>query len=761
MQPTNNGYDNRPARDVDLLGLAGAPHSSGHSNHGDNPSPVGLADVLAVARRWWWQSLLAGIVSGTAAAAVVLLLFKQVFEASAWLEVKDQRPHVVFESHNDSKAFAETQLQTIKSPVVLMKVSSQAEIASLRERPAQTTLEWLEKGLKASFLGRSELCQISFRAHNADSAMKVANAIVDAYLSLHQDAYGQQVERIIELLVEERDRRKAEVEELRERVRVVNKKASGQDAATSSRRNELVVRENPVVGLEARRTEAEVERAVLEAKLQAYQEAADPSKVEVAGSEVDQAIAESIEVQSLRERLAVTRARLKAHDKASSRGEKDPLRKNYQQEINELESALADVSEQMRPRLLSDLRTAHAAEHSQMIVGLQAEIKKQSLLQDAWQKRLDEHRKKMQVAGDDTLELEFARQELARAEDVFDKIGDRLIVLKTEKRAPPQAMALQRAVKPELPIETRPYKKLGAAFLGGLFAPFALAFVWERSLKRISDSRQLVARGTPPVVGEITVLPTRWSMPGTGSDDRFLRDRITFEESIDSLSVALMLSADFREVQTLAVTSAVSREGKTSLASSLAMSLARRSRQPTLLVDADLRAPDLHDLFQVPLEPGLVDVLDDRFSVEESIVRDVARGIDLLPAGKLTKNAHAALRYEELQAFLAQARTSYRYIVLDAPPVLAASEALLIAASADGALVCAMRDVSRAAQFQLTCQKLGAAGARLLGTVMSGVPTRTWAQKYGGYGYGWNRYSQRSLRDGSEPAEGRQAHEDA
>jgi tyrosine-protein kinase Etk/Wzc len=181
------------------------------------------------------------------------------------------------------------------------------------------------------------------------------------------------------------------------------------------------------------------------------------------------------------------------------------------------------------------------------------------------------------------------------------------------------------------------------------------------------------------------------------------------------------------------------------------MSLARRNGQPTLLVDADLRVPDLHDLFDVALQPGLVDILDEGLAAEHAIVRDVTPGIDLLPAGMLKKSSHATLRLEELQAFLARVRTKYRYIVVDAPPVLAASEALVIAASADGTLVCAMRDVSRVSQLQLTCQKLAGAGARLLGTVMSGVPTRIWAQKYGGYGYGGNRYvSRRSLGHDSD-----------
>lgn len=736
----NHGNADR-ARDVwGEATLVREPQAHSQRTNAGATSALGLADLIAVARRRWWQCTVGGFLLGAVAAGSVWLLFKPVYEASAWLEVKDRRPHVVFEDTSNSARFSETQLQTIKSPVVLMKVSSQPEIAALRENDAKTTLEWLGKGLKASFLGRSELCQVSFRSYGAESSMKVANAIVDAYLSLHEDAYGQQVERIIELLVDEQKRRRSEVEALRENVRVLNKKATGHDGAPSSRTNELVVRESPLVGFEARRTDAEVERAVLQAKLQAYREAADAANLTIATSEIDEALDATVEVQSLQERLAVTRARLKDYEKRSRRGDNDPDRRRYRQEIEQIEQSLVEIREQLRPRTISSLQTSHAARHSQKIVDLQAEIKKQELLEQTWQARIDDHRSKLQAVGDDTLELEFARQELARAEEVFDKIGDRLIVLKTEKRAPPQAMALQRATSPEMPLEAVPYKKLGAAFFGGFFLPFGLALVWERSVRRISDVRELIAKGAPPVVGEITTLPTRWVAWGKASDQRYFRDRITFEESIDSLGIALMLSSSFRDVQALTVTSAVSGEGKTSLASSLAISLARRSRKPTLLIDADLRAPDLHDVFGTRLKPGMVEVLDQGVDIGKAIVTAVAPGVDLLPAGRLVKSSHATLRFDEFQALLAQLRTKYGYIVVDAPPVLSASEALLIAAGADGALVCAMRDVSRASQFQFACHKLTAAGAKLVGTVMSGVPMRSWAQKYGGYGYGWNRY---------------------
>jgi Mrp family chromosome partitioning ATPase len=82
-----------------------------------------------------------------------------------------------------------------------------------------------------------------------------------------------------------------------------------------------------------------------------------------------------------------------------------------------------------------------------------------------------------------------------------------------------------------------------------------------------------------------------------------------------------------------------------------------------------------------------------------------------------------------------QLRAEYGYIVIDTPPVLSASESLTLARAADGVLICTLREASRAAQVRLTHERLAAAGCRVMGVVLSGVPTRSYAYKYGSYGY--------------------------
>ena len=110
-----------------------------------------------------------------------------------------------------------------------------------------------------------------------------------------------------------------------------------------------------------------------------------------------------------------------------------------------------------------------------------------------------------------------------------------------------------------------------------------------------------------------------------------------FEESIDSLRTSLLLANEEHDMQVISICSAVSGEGKTSVSSQLAVSIARATGQPVLLIDADMRAPDIHQIFEVPLSPGLADVLDQRDSLEKSINRSWSDHVHLLPAGVLDK----------------------------------------------------------------------------------------------------------------------------
>ena len=666
---------------------------------------------------------------------MVWLSFTPIYEATAWMEIKEQPLYVAFEPRSNSNAslFFKTQLQTIHSPVVLARVAALPEIARVPEvRAEESILSWLERGLKASFRGESELCDISFRARRPEVAATVANAIMDAYLVLQRDHYGQQTERIVELLTEEKRRRADELEQLQERVRVLTKK-SGRGDATAIGQKEVVLVQNPIAALEARRTAVEVERIVVEAKLKAYHTEAT-AHVGVPADVLEQALETDPEVIELKNQLIQAKSRLRDR-KRVSKSENNMSMQKLATTVKSIEESLTKLRDELRPKVSERLMLSMNAQRAESIATLQDDVAHKQHLERAWQERIDAQRNSLGTSDEQSLELEFARGELQRSEEVFQRIADRIVALRTEMRAPLRTSVLKRAARPEKPLEAAPYKILAIAFLGPLAVPFGLAFLWERRLGRISIAQQISTAVNVPLLGEITALPRRTLTPKLDPSDRLARDRATFEESINALRVGLTQRTTWRDLRTVAVTSAVSREGKTSLSYSLALSLANSSDGAVLLIDSDMRAPDLHSICKVAQYPGLAEVLSGYCSLDDAITAHETERVHFLPAGRLEVNPHSLLKNDAFSSLLSHVRPRYQYIIIDAPPVLAASEALVIAASADGTLVCTMRDISRGHQLRMTCQKLTDAGAALLGVVFNGIPARTWVYKYGGYAY--------------------------
>jgi capsular exopolysaccharide synthesis family protein len=197
----------------------------------------------------------------------------------------------------------------------------------------------------------------------------------------------------------------------------------------------------------------------------------------------------------------------------------------------------------------------------------------------------------------------------------------------------------------------------------------------------------------------------------------------------------MLLSESTSTHRVFAVTSAVSGEGKTSHVSQMGISLARATGKRVLIVDADLRSPNLHEIFEAKFEPGLAGVLRGQCEIADAIVEEVAEGVHLLPAGRVTTNPHKYLGNGAIPKLVAKLREFYDYVVIDTPPILCASEALVVAKAADGTLLCALRDVSRSRQVRLASERLNMAGVNLMGAVLSGTSARRYASTYGNYAY--------------------------
>jgi capsular exopolysaccharide synthesis family protein len=729
--------------------MFGSHHTSHSGLHGTQPGldaptakpKFGPQVVWHAIRNWWLLATPPGLLLGALAVGAVWLIFEPVYRATAYLRISAKQ-YVAFPTQEELQRFVKSQVEFVRSPPVLNQVLSEPSIARLPEvSQEEDPLEFLRANIAVQSLGGSDLFEIRFDSPSPETSTRIVNAVLDSYLRTQRAENDDQAVRLISILEDELAARRGTLNQLKARVRDLAKNLGPQDALFQSNKRQQEVETAALTALgEIRRSlvTSEVSRGVLEVQLQlAKSRLEGKTEEEVPEYMVEEALTELPEVKSLEEAIAIKRINL--HEHSAAGGDEVATVRILQDQIDSFEKKLVDLKAASRERVAADMHARLRRLRQSEQFDLESQVNNALLLEAHLKKKLEEERNKLTEVGGESVDLEFAKEELDRAEEVHDKIATRIEELRTEMGAPERIKLLDKAALPKKPIEAVPYKNLLAAGLGGLLFPFFLALLWEMRIRRIADPEQISQETNLCVLGEITTLPMQPLGAPRGRGKRFELYRDTFEESIDYLRTSLLLSHSLDSAQVIAVASATSNEGKSSLASHLAVSLARASQEPVLLIDADMRAPDVHRMFGIAGEPGLAEVLDKRARWSEALVSETGGNLHFLPAGRLSKSPHVTLGEGRFASLLNELRPAYRHIVVDAPPVLPAGDALIIAQAADGTLICTMRDVSRGPQIKLACERLARAGARLLGAVLSGVPPQSYVYRYGSYRYSYPR----------------------
>ena len=255
----------------------------------------------------------------------------------------------------------------------------------------------------------------------------------------------------------------------------------------------------------------------------------------------------------------------------------------------------------------------------------------------------------------------------------------------------------ERAVPPGNPSSPRPLRNAVLAFFASIFLAVLLALGREQLRPRLNDPRELSQiLGVPVLAG----IPTVRSRLGR-------RDHVGLaveHEAYETLRATIQLGSEPGGGQVILVTSAVHGEGKTTVTARLGQALARAGMR-TLLVSADLRWPALHDAFDLPMEPGLSEILRlaERAGVSEHLLPATAHAVggrddepamlDVLTSGRKPSDPARLLSSPAASAFFEYVRTfEYDYILVDGPPMLGIADAQALAQNVDRLLLVSRLD---------------------------------------------------------------------
>ncbi|MCA2005556.1 MAG: polysaccharide biosynthesis tyrosine autokinase, partial [Ignavibacterium sp.] len=212
-------------------------------------------------------------------------------------------------------------------------------------------------------------------------------------------------------------------------------------------------------------------------------------------------------------------------------------------------------------------------------------------------------------------------------------------------------------------------------------------------------------------------------------------------ESFRALRTRVQFSRPDKEnLKTILITSPAPQEGKTTVALNLAGSFAQANKR-TLLIDADLRKPRLHHIFDKDKKPGLVDYLVGLVKLEEVIAKTGYNNLDLLTSGTVPPNPAEMLDSQQMENMLNELRLKYDYIIIDSPPIVAVTDAEILARKVDGTILVCSSELTEVNMFERAVDLLRNDNSTLIGTVLNNFSTKA---GYGSYYKYYYYYSSKS-----------------
>jgi len=289
-----------------------------------------------------------------------------------------------------------------------------------------------------------------------------------------------------------------------------------------------------------------------------------------------------------------------------------------------------------------------------------------------------------------------------------------------------RVVPVQQAATPAVRVSPTVKRNLVIGTLLGLSLGFVIALIrraMDRRVRMSTEAEELAGVGTLGIIPSAPELATGKLSPHLGPAAeamRLLRTNIRF------------VSVD-HPPRSIVVTSANPDEGKSTIAAHLAFMLAA-SGQPTILIDADLRRPSQAELFDVDGAVGLTQVLARAVPLMDALVTGPHPNLELLLAGRIPPNPSELVGSERMHSLIAELSTTH-IVIIDAPPLLAVTDAGLLTVASDGALLVIKSGSTFKEQVALCRDTFDRVGGGLLGTVLNLVPKKDLGSAVYGYGY--------------------------
>jgi len=569
-------------------------------------------------------------------------------------------------------------------------------------------VEKLQEDLKVENRRDSYTVSISYTSQNPRLASQVANAVAEMYITDQLEAKFEAARRANEWLTQRLEGLRREVQAAEQAVKNVRQKSD----MIQARGGTLL--EQQIGDVNAQLIQARLNRSRAEARLAQAREVMDrPGGIETLGEVLTSGV-----IQQLREEEAALRR--KKAELSQRYGPRHPQMIQVDAEMSDLENKIREETSRVLKTLENEVQVARAEERSLI-------------------KSLDQLRTEAGRAMEAELQLRELERRAQSSRTLYESYLTRFQETQEQDELQrPNARVISQAEVPDLPSHPRKKRTLALAVVAGLMFGVMGAFLLEALDRGFRTGDQVEKHTGLPVLG---VFPQLGRSQGTPLDYVVAKPYSSLAESLRAFRTALQLSNVDRPPQTILVTSAIPKEGKSMFSLALGR-MAAMSGSKTLVIDADLRRPVLHKRFpDLKAKARLEDVLQGKAKIEDAIVKDPQTGLCLLMAHGKASTAKDLLGSQRMQGLLNKMKGYFDLIILDTPPFLGVSDAWSLAREVDSVVFLVRwaetpRDTVRAVLQQMKQLEIDVSGI-----VMSQVNVRRQARYgYGGYGYYYGKY---------------------
>ena len=687
------------------------------------PSAITPVSLARAVRRYALVFLLFVAAAAAAGAAVWFFLPLPHWAASVTYRVSAAPPGIVDPGALrplDFVSYKQQQAAILHNRALMASVLADPAVANLSMfNPKETDdpVAWLIKNLQIGFSHGPEYMQLAVEGDDPVQLLTLLKALSAAYLKT-SDARdrGSRVDQL-EQLRKTQEQIDSKLRDSRGKITNAMKRLNATDPFTLLYRERFL--EQLISQVESQLSNVTLSLKQLRASgsVNGLTSTAPAAAPELAPIVLDELVAVHPAMRALQTRKAALQQSLAQDNTKLVPGQPFPIVDRKRDELAKLEAEIKVLPAKLRP----EIATTFQAEQVKLARQNVSTYNEKIAQYEQYQGDLNEEHQKLIAKRKDlntiSTEVKELTDDAAAVEAKSKQIAAAIEAIKPELDAPARVTLWEEpAVTPG--IEGKRRAKYTAMAAGAVLL-LGLALVqWLELRGRRVQTAEEVAHGTGlAVIGTVPFIP-----PGGGGDRDLFSHLLT--EAINTTRTMILnphAHPDVPHPRTILITSASSGEGKTSLATHLAVSLAGTGRR-VLLIDADMRRPTAHAVLGVAGGPGLAEYLLGDARPDSFVTECRVPGLHFLPAGRWHPSAGAALNTLRWQDLLRDSAAAYDFVLIDSPPILPVADTLSIARGVDGVLFAVMRDWSRHASVTAACSRLQMVHARILGVVLSGAP---------------------------------------